>query len=134
MLVVGGKGAKNKKTELIDLSKPFTHCVLPDFPFGMAGAIGFTSGEWPLVCGGAGSNGDSIKCFILKGFGSNYEWKEWINMTAPRTFASAFTISFDQTLIIGGGNVTTRSHSVDNLDNYKRYVNKNGLRKLNRRH
>ena len=105
MLVVSGKPYSTaKKTELINLSTPNTNCVLPDFPIEVQGAVGFTSGQWPLVCGGQNGADDFIskECFALTGFNSNHEWESWSSMTVRRSYAVTINTAFDQTLIIGG--------------------------------
>ena len=94
-------GNAPKITELINLSgQSLWQCSLPDHPTRI-GAVGFTTSEGPVVCGGLGPGPgvDQSHCRILK---SNEEWSMWHNMLKKRSYASAIKINDQQTLILGG--------------------------------
>merc|ERR1711944_193864 len=91
----------NKKTELIPLiPSSENECTLPDFPISLTGAVGFTTAQGPVVCGGEKEDDDSINkdCFILKG----QDWTHWASMRTARDAAAVLKLKDDKTLILGG--------------------------------
>merc|ERR1712012_162039 len=98
VLVVTGLPRTNaKKTELIPLiPSSQNECPLPDFPISLDGAVGFTTAQGPVVCGGY-NNKD---CFILKG----QDWTHWASMITERLGAAVLKLNDDKALILGGWN------------------------------
>ena len=92
MLVVTGYPL-TKKTELIPSSE--NECPLPDFPISLYGAVGFTTAQGPVVCGG-----EKEDCFILKG----QDWTHWASMRTEREGAAVLKLNDDKALILGGRN------------------------------
>merc|ERR1712012_735448 len=103
VLVVTGLPRTNaKKTELIPLiPSSQNECPLPDFPISLDGAVGFTTAQGPVVCGGYKEDGSIIKdCFILKG----QDWTHWASMRTARRGAAVLKLNDDKALILGGRN------------------------------
>merc|ERR1719414_2469705 len=88
-----------KKTELIPSIE--NECPLPDFPISLRGAVGFTTAQGPVVCGGYKEDRSINKdCFLFDG----QDWTHWASMRTARRGAAVLKLNDDKALILGGRN------------------------------
>ena len=113
---------------VIDLDNDSNSCTLPDFPTGLADAVGGFTGIGPLICSGYHSGDSYGDCYGLQPNGEFAQINE-LTMKKPRSSASGIVTEDGQLIISGGWNpgFYANEHSDSEIVNVHDSIIENGF-------